>query len=104
MYFIEAPTIQEMTTQNVENGTQLIFVCPAEPGIPANTTYIWTRTKDSLEWNTAELRFVVNLSDDDNYTCNAKNTMRPTGQPVVEGSASGVFHLNVQCKYTSKPG
>ncbi|XP_052805971.1 hemicentin-1-like isoform X1 [Mya arenaria] len=91
------PKVQLREIHAILRDIDLNFQCPFVSGNPSETSFVWTRSVDSRQWNSQIVSISsVKKSDAGMYTCTATNQMTPTGAPGITGSHSGTFYLNVQ--------
>ncbi|WAR05145.1 CNTN5-like protein [Mya arenaria] len=89
------------STYDILEGIAVNYSCSFIPGNPSQTSFVWTRSIDSMQWNSQFFSIsFVQKSDDGMYTCTATNQLTPTGSPGQTGNHSGTMHLNVQCIIT----
>ncbi|XP_052806385.1 hemicentin-1-like [Mya arenaria] len=93
------PKVQLPQTYDILEGIAVNYSCSFIPGNPSQTSFVWTRSIDSMQWNSQFFSIsFVQKSDDGMYTCTATNQLTPTGSPGQTGNHSGTMHLNVQYK------
>ncbi|WAR06600.1 HMCN2-like protein [Mya arenaria] len=89
------PKVQLREIHAILRDIDLNFQCPFVSGNPSETSFVWTRSVDSRQWNSQIVSISsVKKSDAGMYTCTATNQMTPTGAPGITGSHSGTFYLN----------
>ncbi|KAL4221133.1 carbohydrate binding [Mactra antiquata] len=91
------PVVTPINNVSILQGKELNISCPYTAGIPSKTSINWTRNNDDELWDGEQLLLSsIKKGDAGNYSCDASNVMRPSGDNIsYVGKSSQSFYLDV---------